>query len=141
MEHPNRWRQDASQAHAARRTTAAGKYGPARNYAGYIKNMELRQMVEAEIAQAENAAEIDQTSPEARLNLITIWGCQEGGVMQRNNDQATHHQIVATITCPVLLPAVQDGDIDALLDALLSAAERLLRRQMTQSMVESEHDR
>jgi hypothetical protein len=60
--------------------------------------------------------------------------------MQRNNDKTTHHQIVATMTCPVLLPTAQDGDADALLDALLSAAKRLLQQQMPQNMVESAHD-
>jgi len=61
--------------------------------------------------------------------------------MPHSNDKATHHEIVAIFVCAVLLPATQDGDVDALLDALLSAAERLLRWQMAQSMVESNHDR
>jgi hypothetical protein len=43
--------------------------------------------------------------------------------MQRNNGKASH-QCVATFMCPALLPAIQDGDIDALLDTLLSVAER-----------------
>jgi hypothetical protein len=43
--------------------------------------------------------------------------------MHHNTDKVTHHQIVAMIVCPVLLPAAQDGDIEAPLDVLLLAAK------------------
>jgi len=46
------WRQDQSQAFTARRSSAAGDYVLACNYAKFIINTELRQVVETEISQA-----------------------------------------------------------------------------------------
>jgi hypothetical protein len=60
--------------------------------------------------------------------------------MQNDDSKHTAHQTSVTFVCPSLLPAIQDGDIDALLDALLSVAKRLLQQQRIQSMVESDPD-
>jgi hypothetical protein len=59
-------------------------------------------------------------------------------VVQHGGDKATHHRMIVTPMCPMLLPAAQDGDVDALLDALLSAAKRILRQQMAQSVIDSD---
>lgn len=60
--------------------------------------------------------------------------------MRHSADTTTHPQITTKYVCPVLLPATNDGDLDALLDTLLQIAQRLLQQRLAQDMIESDDE-
>lgn len=60
--------------------------------------------------------------------------------MRPDSDATTHHCTTPKYINPVLLPATDDGDLDALLDTLLQIAQRLLQQRLAQDMIESDEE-
>ena len=60
--------------------------------------------------------------------------------MQPDSDATAHHCTATKYSYPVLLPATNDGDLDALLDTLLEIAQRIFQQRRTQNMIESDEE-